>query len=71
VLTADHETGGMAIQSGARDGSNMKFAFTTKKHTPVLVPVLAYGPGAERFAGWMDNTDIPLRMAELWALPLR
>jgi alkaline phosphatase len=49
----------------------MKFAFTTKKHTPVLVPVLAYGPGAERFAGWMDNTDIPLRMAELWALPLR
>ena len=71
VLTADHETGGMAIQSGSLDGSNLKFAFTTKKHTPVLVPVMSYGPGAERFAGWMDNTDIPRRMAELWALPLR
>lgn len=71
VLTADHETGGMAIQSGSQDGSNMKFAFTTKKHTPALVPVMSYGPGAERFAGWMDNTDIPKRMAALWNLPLR
>jgi alkaline phosphatase len=71
VLTADHETGGMAINAGAQDGSNLKYAFTTKKHTPALVPVMSFGPGSERFSGWMDNTDIPKRMAALWNLPLR
>ncbi len=30
----------------------------------VMVPVYAYGTGAEAFAGLMDNTDIPKKIAE-------
>jgi alkaline phosphatase len=30
-----------------------------------MVPVFAYGPGAERFAGIYENTDIFVKMAGL------
>jgi alkaline phosphatase len=34
-------------------------------HTATPVRVFAFGPGAERFAGAMDNTDIPKRIADI------
>lgn len=34
----------------------------THGHDGSMVPVYAFGPGAERFAGTMDNTDIPKRI---------
>ena len=38
--------------------------WTTHGHTGTPVPVFAIGAGAERFAGFYDNTDIAKRMAE-------
>jgi alkaline phosphatase len=32
--------------------------FSTKGHSASLIPVFAYGPGAEEFSGIYDNTDI-------------
>ncbi|MDP4115350.1 MAG: alkaline phosphatase [Bacteroidota bacterium] len=55
VVTADHETGGMAIIKGDRDGKNLKFAYTTKGHTPAMVGVFANGKGANLFNGVFDN----------------
>ncbi|MCB0622402.1 MAG: alkaline phosphatase, partial [Saprospiraceae bacterium] len=37
-------------------------AFTTDYHTGSLVPVFAYGPGSELFAGIYENTDIYYKM---------
>lgn len=31
-------------------------------HDGTMVPIYAFGPGAEKFAGTMDNTDIPKRI---------
>jgi alkaline phosphatase len=39
--------------------------WTTWGHTAVDVQVFAVGPGAERFAGHQDNTDIAKRLFEL------
>ena len=39
-------------------------AWSTTGHTAARVRVFAYGPGAELFAGEMDNTDIPTRIAD-------
>lgn len=61
IVTADHETGGMAIQPGSVKGE-LDIAFVTNEHTPVMVPVFAYGPGAELFSGVYDNTDIYHKM---------
>jgi alkaline phosphatase len=39
--------------------------WSTTGHTGAPVHVFAYGPGADRFTGEMDNTDIPKRIAEI------
>jgi alkaline phosphatase len=65
VVVADHETGGIAINSGTIDGQKLSIAWTTKGHTGATVPLYAYGPGAWRLSGFHENTDIPKTFAEL------
>jgi len=66
VITADHETGGLTIPAGKRDGSEMQANFSSTNHTPTMVPVFAYGPGAELFTGIMENTEIFNKMLKAW-----
>lgn len=65
IVTADHETGGYAIQYGSKMDS-IDGAFTSDYHTADLIPVFAYGPGAEHFAGIYENTAIFDKMKELF-----
>lgn len=65
IITADHETGGMALSGGNMNTGMVKAAYTTGGHTGIMVPVFAYGPGADQFTGIMDNTDIPKRIMKL------
>jgi alkaline phosphatase len=67
VVTADHETG--ALTSVLRDGK-LSFDYATTSHTDIPVYVFAYGPGAERFGGTIDNTDMARNIAALWSLTL-
>ena len=72
IVTADHETGGFTLgASGERrygeDYATIKPSFATKTHSATLVPLLAYGPGAEKFRGFMHNTEIFFRIIELMA----
>jgi alkaline phosphatase len=62
IITADHETGGYAINGYDAEADTVKGAFTTGYHTAAMVPVFAYGPGAEAFSGIIDNTDIFYKM---------
>ncbi len=57
IITADHETGGFAINPTSRMDS-IAGAFTSTYHTATMVPVFAYGPGAEAFSGIYENTAI-------------
>ena len=59
VVTADHETGGLTLPSGDIEAGINEPRFYWGSHTGVMVPVFAYGPGAERFSGIQQNTDIP------------
>ena len=63
IVTADHETGGFAINPGSTVDSLIT-AFTTDYHTAVMVPVFAFGPGAELFKGVYDNTAIHTKMRQ-------
>lgn len=58
VITADHETGGLAINGGELEQGIVEGKFTTGGHTGIMVPVFAFGPQAELFSGIMENTDI-------------
>jgi alkaline phosphatase len=42
----------------------------THGHDGAMVGVFAFGPGAERFAGVYENTEIPRRIAAVQGLPL-
>ncbi len=57
VLTADHETGGLAMQN-VRSVPGLSAAWTTKDHTGNLLPVFSTGPGGEAFDAVVDNTFI-------------
>lgn len=68
IVTADHETGGFAINGGKPNENTFKAAFTTEKHTATMVPVFAFGPGAENFTGIMDNTQLYEKMMQVLSL---
>jgi alkaline phosphatase len=68
IVTADHETGGMAIANGSYGEGKVSAIFATKNHTGVMVPVFAYGPGAEQFKGIYQNTELFQKMMKLLEL---
>lgn len=67
IVTADHETGGFTLAStpekteAGKSYNNYKKitgTFSTNGHSATLIPVFAYGPGAEAFSGVYENTEI-------------
>ena len=65
IVTADHETGGYSINPGSTMDS-LVTEFTTDYHTAVMIPVFAYGPGAELFSGIYENTAIYNKMRQAY-----
>ncbi|MGB0178278.1 MAG: alkaline phosphatase, partial [Owenweeksia sp.] len=74
IVTADHETGGFTLASEVKevpfkgkqsDYNSIAPVFSTGGHSAAMVPVLAYGPGAEKFSGIYQNTEIHTRIMEL------
>lgn len=74
VVTADHETGGFTLSSSLVELENgrtttsynrLSGTFSTGGHSATLIPVFAYGPGAERFAGVYENTAIYDKILEV------
>ena len=65
VVTADHETGGLVLLDGDEQSGRIMGVYTTDDHTPAMLPVFAYGPGADRFCGTYFNTEIARRIREL------
>jgi alkaline phosphatase len=73
IVTADHETGGFAILKGSKlnnivggFGDVMDEKSKSWYHTGTMIPVFAYGPGAEHFAGIYENTSIFDKMKKLF-----
>ncbi len=58
IITADHETGGFALVGGNTTTGKVEGKFSSTGHTGVMIPVFAYGPGAEKFSGIYDNNKI-------------
>jgi alkaline phosphatase len=68
IVTADHETGGMAITGGNTDGSDLQVGWVSGGHTGGPVPLYAFGPGALKLSGFRDNTEIAKVIAEVLGL---
>ena len=58
IFTSDHETGGLAVAADSKGYPNMGLIWSSKDHTASVVPLLARGPGAERFSEVHRNWEI-------------
>lgn len=70
IVTADHETGGFSITGGKYGSNHIETIFSTTEHTGTLIPVFAFGPGAEEFTGIYENTAIFYKMMEAYGFDL-
>ena len=66
VVTSDHETGGLVVLNGNNSSGEIKTVFTTKGHTASLIPIYAYGPGAQLFTGIYENTGFLERFLKVY-----
>lgn len=57
IITANHEAGGYSM-SPISTPDSIKSKFTSNYYTATMIPVFAFGPGAELFSGVYDNTAI-------------
>jgi alkaline phosphatase len=68
IVVADHETGGFAVtgptESLPGPGATLETAWTGKGHSAVDTMVWSEGPGSEKLARSLDNTDIYKVMVE-------
>jgi alkaline phosphatase len=58
VVTADHETGGLRVLKNNGAGVPPAVEWSTAGHTPVDIPVYAWGANAEAISGIRENTEI-------------
>ncbi|MBI4410013.1 MAG: alkaline phosphatase [Gemmatimonadetes bacterium] len=64
VVVGDHETGGLSLDQDTAGVWSLAYTSAPPApsnvggHTPMLVPVFARGPGAERFGGMLPNTRV-------------
>jgi alkaline phosphatase len=56
IVTGDHETGGLTLVDGNKAGKLITAQYMTDDHTPLMLPVYAYGPWSGKFAGVYENT---------------
>jgi len=72
IVLADHETGGFTLGSGLsyeeseKDYNKILPTFATKGHSASLIPVFAYGPNSDKFTGIYKNTDVFLKLLQLF-----
>jgi alkaline phosphatase len=70
IVTADHETGGFTLGAAGSNGYDADYSiieptFASTNHSAALVPVFAFGPGAETFLGVYENTEIFHKLVSL------
>lgn len=72
IVLADHETGGFTLAGAPIEGEKMdadynqlRGLFSTGGHSAALIPVFAYGPGAEHFQGFYQNNEVFHKMLRL------
>ncbi|KPM32181.1 Alkaline phosphatase [Croceitalea dokdonensis DOKDO 023] len=62
IITADHETGGLALPQGNVLNNEIEGDFTTDDHTGIMVPIFAYGPSSTIFRGVYENSELLKKM---------
>ena len=59
------EQSGLVLVDGDERTGRVMGVYVSDDHTPAMLPVFAYGPGADKFCGTYMNTEIARRIKSL------
>ena len=65
IISADHETGATILAKGDPAQGYVSGIFASKSHTPMMVPLFAYGPRSREFSGVQENSDIARKILQI------
>ena len=65
IISADHETGGVALRGGDPDKGYIRTAFASTSHTAITVPLFAYGPQSQQFRCFQENSDVSNKIVKI------
>ena len=65
IISADHETSGLAIWDGDPKKGNVEGVHVSGGHTAIPVPLFAYGPHAQDFMGVQGNEQVAQKILKL------
>lgn len=65
IVTADHSTGAMTLLGGNVEGQSVAVNYANTGHNGVALPVYAWGPGADKFVGIYENTELSQKIKEI------
>ncbi|WP_144695879.1 alkaline phosphatase, partial [Chitinophaga vietnamensis] len=68
IVTADHETSGLALMDGDIATGQLRGHFATNDHTGIPVMVFAYGPNSQLFRGVYENNEIYAKMLQCFGI---
>lgn len=58
IISADHETGAVTLGNCNPDDGYASGTFASRGHSPVMVPLFAYGPRSREFSGTQENSEV-------------
>ena len=65
IISADHETGGVALRGGDPDKGYIRTAFASTSHTAITGPLFAYGPQSQQFRCFQENSDVSNKIVKI------
>lgn len=58
IISADHETGAVTLGHCNPGDGYASGTFASSGHSPIMVPLFAYGPRSREFTGTQENSDV-------------
>ena len=65
IISADHETGATILSRAEPENGYALGIFASKGHTPMMVPLFAYGPRSREFSGVQENSDVANKIIQI------
>lgn len=65
IISADHETGSVVVRKGDMQDNFVQSSFASTGHSPMMVPLYAYGPHSKDFIGYQQNSDVANKIIEI------
>lgn len=58
IISADHETGALSLLQANPAEGFATGTYVSRGHSPMMVPLFAYGPQSKAFVGLQENSDV-------------